>query len=361
MINKLSSSSKSTMFKRIMTAIILLAILIPCLVFGDFFFFALIFIFACIGIHEAIKAPGPHKYPLYIEIIVYLFVLSFIFWPFIRNLINQGTLTSEILNLNGLFISLAAIFFYILVLFLIAIYSKKFQLSDATYLLTVSIVLALGFQSLLYCRYLPASSGVKTFDNSIITLGNGNYTTIHNFFSDAYASANLNQKYSSSLFVVYLILGTWGADVGAYFFGVFFGKHRMNPRISPHKTWEGFIGGAIFSILLSLGFAAILEYCFNCPLIPGLMQFNYSPLLEKLHILNGTAWPFITILSILMPIIGNIGGFAFSLIKRQFGIKDFGFLFPGHGGIIDRFDSVFTNATFASFLLMFMINSFNIL
>ena len=68
-------------------------------------------------------------------------------------------------------------------------------------------------------------------------------------------------------------------------------------------------------------------------------------------IFNGQAWPLLVIVIVLLPFVGNVGGFLFSLIKRQYGIKDFGKIFPGHGGVIDRFDSILTNCIAISALI----------
>lgn len=116
------------------------------------------------------------------------------------------------------------------------------------------------------------------------------------------------------LAILYLLFAVFGCDVGAYFFGYFFGKHKLNPRISPKKTWEGAIGGWFSGFVLS---------------------FIWGSFLVK-------DLPFIIILSssLLMPIISQIGDLSFSAIKRRYNIKDFGSIFPGHGGVLDRIDSL---------------------
>ena len=89
-------------------------------------------------------------------------------------------------------------------------------------------------------------------------------------------------------------------------------------------------------------------------------QFSYSPLLKEIGVFNGQAWPILVIASILSPIIGNIGGFLFSLIKRTVGIKDYGKIRPGHGGIIDRFDSLLTNAAVRALFVLLLSKGFRI-
>jgi phosphatidate cytidylyltransferase len=114
-----------------------------------------------------------------------------------------------------------------------------------------------------------------------------------------------------------LILGLfiliWLSDTGAYIFGVLFGKHKLFERISPKKTWEGFIGGAFTAI----GGAFVINHFFG--------------------ILNIQHW---IVIAVLMIIFGTLGDLIESLYKRSLGIKDSGRLLPGHGGVLDRFDSL---------------------
>lgn len=104
----------------------------------------------------------------------------------------------------------------------------------------------------------------------------------------------------------------WLSDTGAYCVGSLIGKHRLFERISPKKSWEGSIGGGIFSTASSLGFAHFF------PFMPG--------------------WQWVG-LAIVVVIFGTWGDLTESLMKRQLGIKDSGNILPGHGGMLDRFDS----------------------
>ena len=104
----------------------------------------------------------------------------------------------------------------------------------------------------------------------------------------------------------------WLSDTGAYCVGSLIGKHRLFERISPKKSWEGSIGGGIFSLASSLGFAHFF------PFMPG--------------------WQWVG-LAIVVVIFGTWGDLTESLMKRQLGIKDSGNILPGHGGMLDRFDS----------------------
>ena len=114
--------------------------------------------------------------------------------------------------------------------------------------------------------------------------------------------------------MMFVAFATYLCDTGAYFFGSFFGKHKMAPLISPNKTWEGAVGGYLAGAIGSYIWGRYL-----CPAFPAEL------------VLCG---------ALILPAVGEIGDLAFSSIKRRFGIKDFGSLLPGHGGVLDRVDSL---------------------
>lgn len=113
--------------------------------------------------------------------------------------------------------------------------------------------------------------------------------------------------------VLTVLLGVWGFDTGAFFTGHFIGRHKLAPNISPAKTWEGVIGGMILSITAALLFTTL-------------------PL--------GVPWYLAILLGILIGVAATLGDLAESLIKRQTHVKDSGQIMPGHGGILDRIDSM---------------------
>jgi phosphatidate cytidylyltransferase len=116
---------------------------------------------------------------------------------------------------------------------------------------------------------------------------------------------------SKFVWLVYII--AFGSDTFAYFTGKFFGKHKLYPEVSPNKTIEGAIGGIVGSTILTL------------------IYFNYLSINKYFYII---------IFSISASVFSMAGDLTASKIKREFKIKDFGYLLPGHGGIMDRFDSV---------------------
>lgn len=125
--------------------------------------------------------------------------------------------------------------------------------------------------------------------------------------------------------VLPIFICAWMTDVGAYFSGYFFGKHKLIPRVSPKKTVEGAVGGVIVAILSCMLYELILEKCFNTALM------EYAD---------------IAVLGLIASVFAQFGDLSASVVKREEGIKDFGTIFPGHGGFLDRFDSVLFIAPF---------------
>ena len=125
-----------------------------------------------------------------------------------------------------------------------------------------------------------------------------------------------------------LFTTSWGSDGPAYIFGMKFGKHKLTP-ISPKKSVEGAVAGLLGSVAFSLLFVLLMNIIFNLTI--GYVQ--------------------ILIISIILGIIGQVGDIAASSIKRYCGIKDFSQLLPGHGGLLDRIDSLIFIAPFAYMLL----------
>lgn len=138
-------------------------------------------------------------------------------------------------------------------------------------------------------------------------------------FRDLYTVApDLFTKQSGIYILVVGAICAWGTDSGAYLGGRMFGKHKMAPKISPNKTMEGAVCGIIFSTVLN--FVAFL-------------------LFTKITGQAPIPWYMVLILSIPVSFLGMMGDLTASVIKRNYGVKDFGNLFPGHGGVIDRSDS----------------------
>lgn len=129
-----------------------------------------------------------------------------------------------------------------------------------------------------------------------------------------------------ALLMLYVALATYVCDTGAYFFGVFFGKHKLIPRVSPNKTVEGSIGGYASGAMVSMVF--------------GMLCIKELPV------------SLIVAGSLTLPLLAQLGDLSFSSIKRHFKIKDFGSIFPEHGGCLDRVDSLLFCLMFFNALLV---------
>ena len=136
---------------------------------------------------------------------------------------------------------------------------------------------------------------------------------------------------------IYLLtfLCAWMTDTFAYFTGRLFGKHKLIPEVSPKKTVEGAVGGVVFCVITMLVFGLVMETNFG-------LRANYITL---------------AISGVFISVVSQLGDLIMSLVKRHYGIKDYGKIFPGHGGILDRFDSV----TAVTLVLTFICTYFNLL
>ena len=137
---------------------------------------------------------------------------------------------------------------------------------------------------------------------------------------------------SGRYLVLLPVISAFLTDAGAYFVGVFFGKHKGITRVSPNKSLEGYAGGILFGGLFMLLYGAILHQF-------GGIEVNF---------------PLMVVYGLVGSAITELGDLSFSLIKRQYGIKDYGNVIPGHGGMLDRFDSM----TFAAPALWLMVTLF---
>ena len=146
-------------------------------------------------------------------------------------------------------------------------------------------------------------------------------------FNSIVALRDLSEKVGL-FYILVAFGGAWFADTGAYFTGMLLGKHKLSPVISPKKTIEGAVGGVVWNVGL---------LC--------LLAFVYTKIYANMGTVLTVSYLNIAILAVAVAFAGMAGDLIASVIKRQIGIKDYGKLIPGHGGIMDRFDSIlFTSA-----------------
>lgn len=136
-------------------------------------------------------------------------------------------------------------------------------------------------------------------------------------------------KQPNNIVIWFVFITAWGTDTLAYFSGYLFGRRKLCPSISPKKTVEGAIGGTLGSMVVSL-------------------VFGYFFLRDHLFV--------VALIGILGSVAAQIGDLSASLIKRYIDIKDFGNIMPGHGGVLDRFDSILFTAPTIYYILIFTIN-----
>ncbi len=145
----------------------------------------------------------------------------------------------------------------------------------------------------------------------------------------------LTRQLPQGLYLVWLILiSAWGCDTCAYVVGVLIGKKKIFPNLSPKKSLEGCIGGVVGTVII----ATLYGYFFVEATFPD----------KKVA-------PLIAVICGFGAICSMVGDLAASAIKRNFGIKDYGKLIPGHGGIMDRFDSMIVTAPLVYFLATFLL------
>ena len=297
-MNDIQPEFQKKFSNRVMVGLVLTLLAIPAIVFGNW----LIVLFALVGLlfatHEILTVRVDHVYPLPIRIFVYLMMVGMIFYIFLRNNFidfgfnfNQWSFAT---GLNQLELPTFILTVLVATLFFSSITDVRFKVQDATYLITMAIILSLSFQAFLFLRFYPEF----IFNEPRSLLAN-------------------------SLLLLYAAIGSFSTDIGAYLIGTFFGKHKMNIRVSKNKTWEGFLGGITISLLASFTFAVVFALS-GTPLLP---------------FLSLNQWYWLLLMSLVMPLIATLGDFTFSIIKREFGIKNFSNLLGEHGGILDRVDS----------------------
>lgn len=160
------------------------------------------------------------------------------------------------------------------------------------------------------------------------------------FFGLFYVAVMLSYVYqirmlNNGLYLAFLIfICSWGCDTCAYCVGMLIGKHKMAPILSPKKSIEGAVGGVLGTALLTVIYLSIFK--------------------SKMNI-DGTAIAILAAISAIAALISMVGDLTASAIKRNYAIKDYGTLIPGHGGILDRFDSMIITAPIIYYLAVYFL------
>lgn len=266
------------MLKRIITGVVLLLVLLPSLLFMDTLVLPILLsLLSGIGVFEMLRCIGQQK--------------------------------NYLVSVPACLIALAAPF---------GAYYADLQQQFFPYAL-IAIVLSLFFL-LALCVFLPEKNTPGT---AALTFVLCTYVVV-GFCSVQLLARNEESK----LLYPMVFLGSFVTDVFCYFVGMLFGKHKLIPRISPHKTIEGSVGGTICCILAFLLYGFAISSFFDC-------TANY---------------PALIVTGLVLALISQLGDLIASAIKRSFGIKDYGTIFPGHGGVMDRFDSFIAVAGFLAII-----------
>lgn len=263
------------MKKRVLSAIILLAIFIPILIIGGKVYAITLALLSVCGMYEMINVRETKKeFPFMMKVISYLMVLFFCL----------GNYSSNDFIYNIDYRVMAFLVFVFLVPLVFINDSNKYNINDALFLIGSTLFIGLSFNLLILVR---------------------NYELTY---------------------IIYLFLITICTDTFAFFTGKLIGKTKLIPTISPNKTFEGLIGGTVAGVMVASSYYHIV------------INPSYS-------IVN------IVLLTIVLSLIGQVGDLVFSDIKRYYGKKDFSKIIPGHGGVLDRLDSIiFVVLTFVLFI-----------
>jgi len=209
----------------------------------------------------------------------------------------------ELLRMNKLIDKLTPKLISVIVLWLILIPSTIAtpwnELLTKEEVLILFVMLILGYSVL--------SKNKFTFNEAGFTLLSVIYVALGFYF--LVETRLLGLEYL--LFILFII---WATDTGAYFSGKFFGKRKLWPKISPNKTIEGALGGLTLALIVALIFHIVYPFTYSIT--------------------------YIAVVAILISIVGQIGDLVASAIKRTYDVKDSGNILPGHGGILDRLDSL---------------------
>lgn len=252
------------MKKRILSAIIMILIFVPLLFIGGVPFTILMTLLALASMYELITIrEKKKKIPMLIKVISYLLVIFSSILTYNQNIFSY-TMSYQLIS-------------FIVLIFLLPILLKSksidYDINDALYLVGSLLFINIAFNLILVVR---------------------NYS--------------LN-------YLIYLLLITVITDTFALITGMYIGKNKLAPSISPHKTIEGFIGGALMGTFVATTF--------------------YFTVID-----SNISLVILILTTVFLSVIGQLGDLVFSSIKRTYGVKDFSNLIPGHGGILDRLDSI---------------------
>ena len=210
---------------------------------------------------------------------------------------------------------------------LLALFAVNFEWPD----LTPALFGILGLGLLVYCTFFkPVEETIADASASIFCLLYTGLTLI--------ALPSLREQANGPSLVVFLLFVVWAGDTAAYYAGRAWGRHKMAPKLSPGKTWEGAIASVAGSVAIAaalVGLASLMQEPANSAVLSWLERTFPSAVLSY----PDEIWYWL-VLAAIINVAGQIGDLAESALKRSAGVKDSGSLLPGHGGVLDRIDAL---------------------
>ena len=290
------------MLKRVITAIVAICVLIPCLILSDTVIFPIACgIVALIALYEITGCIGVRKKWL-ISGMTFLYgaLVSAVVTAYFVGVKNSAEFYSIFSMEKVIVMMFGATFAYIFLTCCFTMLSLgEIKFLQAAELITWTLYIMIGIMSIALLR--------RQGDAGVYLYG-------------------------------LIFIGAWMTDTGAYFVGVLFGKHKLIPKVSPKKTIEGAFGGILGCIVGFVLYGFIIQSICD-------VKVNYVAMV---------------VLATVIAVVSQFGDLVASYIKREREIKDFGFIFPGHGGVLDRFDSIIAVAPTIYFITYFTANSFPI-
>lgn len=294
------------MKQRVITAVIMGLILIPFLILGDWFIIGLITLLSYIAGYELLSMyQSKNQIPIICKYIIPLFS-------------SMIVLTSAIGNMTDVVYVLLVEFMFLLI---VPIFNKNIKTKDIIFFVFAIIYSGVTFTLMVQVRNLDA---------------------IYNGSIDYKLFGIFDIHTVGLVMTCYVLITTMFTDIFAYQFGVKFGKHKLCPTISPKKSIEGSIAGTVFGSVFGTALLVGFRYLLGSD---SVLLFN----IENVYLYTFAVFG----ISLLLSIAGQLGDLVASKLKREYEIKDFGKLFPGHGGVLDRFDS--SIYTFLVFYVILMI------
>ncbi|MCK9422585.1 MAG: phosphatidate cytidylyltransferase [Bacteroidales bacterium] len=251
---------------------------------------------------------------------IFLFIVILGLWEF------YGLITSETCQPQKYYGTLAGTILYIVSTL---VYFRLYGLIDKLWIIFIPFLLLIPLFFLTFISEIYRKKSNPLINIATTALG-FLYIALPLSFLNAFSGPDVIRIHGLPVILVGYFSLTWIYDTGAYLYGKQFGKHKFFERISPKKTWEGTIAGVAITYLAASGFLFLVK---------GIIAVDWL------------------VLATLVIIFGTHGDLVESLIKRSLNIKDSGKILPGHGGILDRFDTILLSAPFV-FLYFFLRNTF---